>query len=278
MSDEALAPDAGVEYPSSDGRPVAETPLHFERLSDARHALTQRFKSRLDVYVGPNMLVYDRQGDPTRSLSPDLFVAFGVEERERDVYKLWEDPSPTFVLELTSKSTRGEDECKKARYSRWGVAEYFLYDPRAEYVKPPLQGFELTGGVYRAMATDVLPNGKAGFASGTLGLGLWLDGLVLRFYDPETGQNLLTPMEVEADLREAEAGLRESLAGRWESLAGRWQAEAVGWESLAGRWQAEAKRCQIEAELAEAKWRESEAKRRQLEAELAVIKARTGIR
>ena len=237
MSDEALALDAGVEYPASDGRPVAETPLHHARLADARHALTQRFKSRPGVYVGPNMLVYDRQGDPTQSLSPDLFVAFGVEERERDVYKLWEDPAPAFVLELTSKSTHGEDERKKARYSRWGVAEYFLYDPRAEYVKPPLQGFELTGGVYRAMATDVLPNGKAGFASRTLGLGLWLDGLVLRFYDPETGRNLPTPMEAEAGWQEAEAGRQE----------------------------------------AEAKWRESETRRRELEAELAEIKARTGI-
>ena len=210
MSDEALALDAGVEYPASDGRPVAETPLHHARLADARHALTQRFESRPGVYIGPNMLVYDRQGDPTQSLSPDLFVAFGVEERERDVYKLWEDPAPAFVLELTSKSTHGEDERKKARYSRWGVAEYFLYDPRAEYVKPPLQGFELTGGVYRAMATDVLPNGKAGFASRTLGLGLWLDGLVLRFYDPEAGRNLPTPMEAEAGWQEAEAKWRES--------------------------------------------------------------------
>ena len=244
MSDEALAPDAGVEYPSSDGRPVAETPLHFERLSDARHALTQRFKSRLDVYVGPNMLVYDRQGDPTRSLSPDLFVAFGVEERERDVYKLWEDPAPAFVLELTSKSTHREDERKKARYSRWGGGGVLPLRPPGRVRQAAAPGLR----AYRGRSATapwpptVLPNGKPGFASRTLGLGLWLDGSVLRFYDPETGQNLLTPMEVEADLREAEAGLRESLAGRWESLAGRWQAEAVGWESLAGRWQAEAKR------------------------------------
>ena len=255
MSDEALALDAGVEYPTSDGRPVAESPLHYKRLSDAQQALTKRFESQPCVYVGVNMLVYDHEGDPKRSLSPDLFVALDVEERDRDVYKLWEDESPAFVLELTSKTTHREDERKKARYSRWGVAEYFLYDPRAEYVKPPLQGFELVGGSYRAMATAVLSNGKPGFTSGILGLGLWLDGLVLRFYDPETGRNLLTHDEelveanaktaaVEADLRESETRSREHERRSREH---------------------------------ERRSREYETRCRQLEAELAEFKDRAGI-
>ena len=101
---EALAFD-DVEYPTSDGRPVAETPLHYRRLADAAHALTLRFESRPGAYVGANMLVYDERGNPRRHLSPDLFVAFGVAERERDIYKLWEDEPPSFVLELTSTAT-----------------------------------------------------------------------------------------------------------------------------------------------------------------------------
>ena len=216
MSDQALALDDGVDYPTSDGRPVAETPLHYRRLADAADVLTMRFESRPRVYVGVNMLVYEQRGNPKRSLSPDLFVAFDVEDRERDIYKLWEDDSPAFVLELTSKSTHREDERKKARYSRWGVAECFLYDPRGEYVEPPLKGFELTGGGYRAMPTDVLPNGKPGITSRTLGLGLWLDGSVLRFYDPETDRDLLTSREraLEANARAAalEAELAETKA------------------------------------------------------------------
>ncbi|MYA16215.1 MAG: Uma2 family endonuclease [Gammaproteobacteria bacterium] len=251
MSDEALVLDAGVEYPTSDGRPVAETPLHYQRLADAAHALNTRFESQPGVYVGVNMLVYDQQGNPRRHLSPDLFVAFDVEDRERDIYKLWEDRSPSFVLELTSKSTRGEDERKKARYSRWGVAEYFLYDPRAEYVKPLLQGFELVGGGYRAMATDVLPNGKRGFTSKTVGLGLWLDRSVLRFYDAQTGRNFETLGEVIAGRREDGTRLRE-----YETLLG----------------EAETKRRE-----AETKRREAETKQREAENELAAVKARFGI-
>ena len=210
---EVLVDDAHVEYPTSDGRPVAETPLHYQRLGDAAYVLGKRFESQPHAYVGANMLVYDEPGNPKRHLSPDLFVAFGVEDRERDIYKLWEEEAPSFVLELTSKSTHREDEMKKARYARWGVDEYVLYDPRAEYVRPPLQFFRLSGPGYRPMAPGILGNGKRGFASNALGLGLWLDGLVLRFLDPVTGQNLLTPNEAVARA-DAEAATARVKAAR----------------------------------------------------------------
>ena len=214
---EAPVADASVEYPTSDGRPVAETPLHYRRLEEAWHALGMRFESQPGAYVGVNMLVYDEPGNPRRHLSPDLFVAFGVEDREREIYKLWEENAPSFVLEVTSKTTSGEDEQKKVRYARWGVDEYFLYDPRGEYVKPPLQGFGRSDRTYRPMATDILGNGKPGFVSEALGLGLWLDGSVLRFHDPETGRNLSTPREAEAKAA-AEAALRHRLEAQLAEL------------------------------------------------------------
>ena len=214
---EAPALDTGVEYPTRDGRPVAETPLHYRRLADAAHALTMRFEARPDAYVGVNMLVYDERGNPRRHLSPDVFVAFGVEDRERDIYKLWEDESPAFVLEVTSKTTRREDRRKKARYARWGVAEYFLYDPRGEYLKPALLGFELSGTTYRAMQTTILPNGKPGLESKALGLGLWLDDAELRFFDPHSRRNLSTPKEAELGKADAEAARADAAAARAEA-------------------------------------------------------------
>lgn len=42
---EAHVLDAGVEYPTSDGRPMAETPLHSMRLTDVAHALRVHFES-----------------------------------------------------------------------------------------------------------------------------------------------------------------------------------------------------------------------------------------
>ena len=210
MSELLHADSRAVEFPTSDGRPVAETPLHYRRLSDLAYCLTTFFKRRADAYIGVNMLAYDDPREPRRHLSPDIFVAFGgANEEEREIYKLWEEPAPAFVLEVTSKSTRREDERKKARYAKWGVAEYFMYDPRGEYLAPALQGFELFRGVYRPMRERALSNGERGLSSGRLGLDLWLDGSTLRLYDPVAGRNLLTPEETSQRLAAAEMELSE---------------------------------------------------------------------
>ncbi len=210
MSEVLRADSRAVEFPTSDGRPVAETPLHYKRLSDLAYCLTTFFKRRADAYVGVNMLAYDDPKEPRKHLSPDIFVAFGgvsEEEREREIYKLWEDPSPAFVLEVTSKTTRREDERKKARYAKWGVAEYFMYDPRGEYLAPALQGFELSRGGYRSKRERTLSNGERGLSSGRLGLDLWLDCSTLRLYDPVAERNLLTPEETEQRLAATEIEL-----------------------------------------------------------------------
>ena len=235
---EVLRVDSGViEFPTSDGKPAAETPLHYDRLSDLAHCVKTFFSGRADAYVGVDMLVYDNPNAPRGHLSPDIFVAFGTQVREREIYKLWEDPPPAFVLELTSKSTRGEDERKKVRYARWGVAEYFLYDPRGEYLAPALQGFALSGAGYRSTRERILSNGERGFSSATLGLELWLDGPVLRLYDPVAGENLATPEE-------------------WKKMAcsaayGRRVAEARARSAEDGKRVAEARARVAEAELAE---------------------------
>ena len=167
-----------VEYPSSDGKPMAETDLHFDRITYAANALKIRYAATPNVYVGANMLVYDEPGNPRRSLAPDVFVVFGVPKHRRDVFKIWEEKPPSFVLEITSRSTRREDtDAKRRRYAAWGVDEYFLYDPRGEYLAPPLVGLSLRQGRYRSMSPVRLRNGEHGYRSDTLGLHLWLKGV-----------------------------------------------------------------------------------------------------
>ena len=215
MSEAVVVEPDAVEYPTSDGRPVAETDLHFLRLTDLAYGIRKFMAGREDVYVGSNLLVYDERGNPRSHLSPDVFVAFGVEAGPRDLFKIWEEKPPAFTLELTSASTRREDErTKRRRYAQWGVAEYFLYDPRAEWLKPSLQGLELNGKRYRAMRESVLPNGSRGFHSKTLGLDLWLHGTVLRLYDPIAGENLPTPEEEAAGRQMAEERAQEEAAAR----------------------------------------------------------------
>ena len=210
-----------VEYPSSDGKPVAETPLHYDRLRDLATALQLRYEDRDDVYVGANMLVYDEEGNKKRHLAPDLFVAFGLPNHDRDVFLLWEEKAPAFILEITSKSTRRKDQHKKRRrYAKWGVDECFLYDPRAEYLKPPLRGLALAGEEYRDMTEGVLANGVRGLRSRTLGLDLWLRDGELRLYDPVAGTDLLTPRE-HAARADAEAVARARAEAQVRQLRAR---------------------------------------------------------
>ena len=236
-------PERVVEYPSSDGKPVAETPLHYARLTDVAAMLKHRYGHRPDVYAGANMLFYDTEGNSRRHLSPDVFVAFGVGNHDRDVYKLWEERPPAFILEITSKSTRGRDEgTKRHRYAQWGVAEYFLYDPRAEYLDPPLRGLSLAGRRYRRMPERALPNGARGHFSAALGLWLWLRDGELRLYDPATGADLLTPAEQVARA-DAEANRADAATARAKTEAARAETEA------AARARAEARVRELEARL-----------------------------
>ena len=82
-------------------------------------------------------------------MAPDVFVVLGANSADRCTYLLWEEPkAPDFVLEITSCSTRHEDQViKRDLYRSLGVREYFLFDPTNDYLKPPLQGLELAEGV-----------------------------------------------------------------------------------------------------------------------------------
>lgn len=181
------------EYPTSDGRPMAETDLHRDLMAALIETLKGWFADEPDVYVSGNLLVYYRRNNKRVHVSPDVFVVRGVENRTRDNYLLWEEGKGLdVVIELTSKTTMIEDiEQKYNLYvSKLGVKEYFLFDPEEEYLKPSFQG-------YRRVKSQFQPIKPAGgrLPSKVLGLHLERDGAQLRLWDPETGQRVPTPNE-----------------------------------------------------------------------------------
>jgi Uma2 family endonuclease len=134
-----LQHDTEIEYPDSDGKPMAETPIHLAVMLHCIQSLKDHFAEEPDVYVSGNMFLYYEKGNRSAAVAPDVFVVRGVpKDDDRDVYLLWrEDKAPCFVLEVTSKTTREEDQTsKRSRYARLGVEEYFLFDPRSEYLRP----------------------------------------------------------------------------------------------------------------------------------------------
>jgi Uma2 family endonuclease len=196
-----------VEYPETDGEPMGETDLHIHWMIRIRDILKYRYRGER-VYVGADLLIYYAEGEPRKFVSPDVFVVKDCDTHFRRIYKLWEEKKPPHVaLEVTSRSTRREDEViKPHRYAGIGVAEYFLYDPSAEYLSPPLAGFRLTDLEYERIE----PNDRNQLECRELGLTLELDGLDLVLRDGRSGRVLPTGMEAEEAAREAAEAAREA--------------------------------------------------------------------
>lgn len=187
-----------IDYPESDGEPMAETDVHYRLMTDLRFELEQFFRGESDVYVSGNILLYYVEGNPKKRVAPDVFVARGVQKGDRRVYKLWEEGrAPEVVFEVSSRQTWREDLNTKWRlYEDLGVKEYFIFDPEYDYLVEPLIAWRLESGRYEAV--EVL---DGAVKSETLNLELVNTGETLRLRNLATGQFLRTPLELaeEAD-------------------------------------------------------------------------------
>lgn len=210
------------EYPESDGRPMAESDVHLAVMMHLVQGLRDHYSEDPEVYVAGNLLLYYEEGKRV-SVAPDVFVVRGVPKGERDTYLLWrEGRGPCFVLEVTSKSTRDEDlSTKKAVYGKLGVEEYFLFDPRGEYLKPRFQGFHLSGGAYRPVPLTA----DGSLVSRTLGVAFRPEGRSLAMTDVATGRRLLGFADWKARAQEAEQRAADAEERATEEAAARRAAE-----------------------------------------------------
>lgn len=181
------------DYPTSDGRPMAESDFHRKLMTLVIDTLIGWAAGRPDVYVTGNLLLFYEKGNKRRHVAPDCFVAFGVPNYNRLNYLMWDEGRPpNVVLEITSKTTKTEDTKKKFRLYRdtIRVPEYFLFDPTGSYLTPRLQGYRLDGPEYVP-----IPETDGRLPSQELGLHLERDEQLLRFWNPATGAWVPTPPE-----------------------------------------------------------------------------------
>ena len=224
---------APIHYPSSDGKPMAENDAQRDAIMYGIGALARHFRNRRDVYVSGDLLIYYEEGNPRVSIAPDVFVVFGVEDRRRPNYKLWEERrAPAFVLEVASPSTWRDDlGRKRSVYARLGVREYWQYDPDGDHLPARLQGERLTRSGYVRQPVGTTPDGTLALYSDTLGLELRAaPGREMRFRDPATGDELRSHDE-EADARRA----AETRAAAAETRAAAAEARAAELEALLRR-------------------------------------------
>ena len=205
-------------YPDSDGEPMAETPKHQQVMIDCMDVMRHHFRHIPDMYIAGNMLLYYEEGNPRKSISPDVFMVRGLSKKELRTYKTWEQP-PTldFVLEVASPSTYARDFTEKMEiYAKiLRVKAYCIYDPYHE-IQPYFVGFRLVGETYEEIP---FVNGRIPLE--VLGLELGEHEGVLRFYDPVKSAWLLTSQErvAQESLARQEAETRASEESRSRQAA-----------------------------------------------------------
>jgi len=183
-----------IVYPSADGEPVAETYDHLYAILTALEVLKQYLSGR-QATVLANQFLYYSQGFPKLRIAPDVMVIFDVAPGGRDNYKIWEEGQvPVVIFEMTSPGTQDQDKSfKKTLYEQLGVKEYWLFDPKGEWIEEKLQGYRLRGDSYEPITDS---------RSEPLQLRLAIEEKLIVFYREDTGEKLLIPDELGEALKQ----------------------------------------------------------------------------
>ena len=217
--------DTDIYYPESDGKPMAETERHRDGMIGSIQTLSLHYIDAPDVCVSGNLMMYHEEGNPQKSISPDVFVAFGVSKKQRRIYQIWnEGKPPDFVLEYSSSNTYRRDlNEKKDLYAEIGITEYFLYDAERRLLPEPIMGYRLVDGKY----VPISPDADGSVYSETLNLELRLRGEELGFYDITNEQWLETPAEAATIRAEQEATARQQAEAKAEQAEAKAELEGI---------------------------------------------------
>ena len=93
---------------------------------------------------------------------------------------------------MTSQGTQEQDQSfKKTLYAQLEVQEYWLFDPKGEWIAGKLQGYRLQGEDYVAISDNTSPQ---------LQLRLVVAETLINFYRLDIGEKLLIPEELATEL------------------------------------------------------------------------------
>ena len=129
-----------IIYPERDGNPMSDNTLQFSWITTLKSNLDWLFASDPLVFVAGDLLWYPLEGDNKTRQAPDVMVVLGRPKGDRGSYKQWleENIPPQVVFEILSPgNTTSEMTRKLLFYQRYGVEEYYVYDPQ----KKELSGY-----------------------------------------------------------------------------------------------------------------------------------------
>ena len=186
-----------VVYPDSDGKPMADNTKQFRWIVVIQQNLEWLFSENPEVFVAGDLLWYPVEGDNKTRIAPDVMVALGRPKGDRGSYRQWEEENiaPQVVFEILSPGNRrGEMSRKLLFYDRFGVEEYYLYDPDKN---------ELSGWIRREGFLDVIES-MVDWISPQLQIKFNLSVVELQIFRPD-GQRFLSYVEIAQQAQKAEA-------------------------------------------------------------------------
>jgi Uma2 family endonuclease len=198
--------ESPLEYPDSDGQPMSDNTLQFRWIVTIEGNLDALYRDDPDVFVAGDLLWYAVQGAPAIRTAPDILVVFGRHKGYRGSYQQWREGgiAPQVVFEIRSPGNRpGELDQKFEFYERYGVEEYYLYDPERG---------ELSGWIRQAGSLRPIPV-MHGWRSPRLGIRFDRSGDELVIYLPD-GQPFLTFVELKQQQEEAQRRAEEERRAR----------------------------------------------------------------
>ena len=80
-----------IDYPDSDGQPMADNTLQFQWIVTLQGGLDAMFRDDPNVFVAGDLLWYPVEGNNKLRVAPDALVAFGRPKGYRGSYMQWEE-------------------------------------------------------------------------------------------------------------------------------------------------------------------------------------------
>lgn len=202
-----------IEYPDSDGKPMADNTKQFRWIVIIKENLDLLFADHPDVFVPGDLLWYPVEGNNKIRTAPDALVVFGRPKGDRGSYQQWKEDSipPQVVFEVLSPgNTRSEMARKLLFYDRHGVEEYYIYDPDAETIEGWLRR--------NAGLEEILE--MEGWVSPRLGIRFEIASGTLALFRPDGSPfESFQALQDRADQAESRAAQAESRATQAESRA-----------------------------------------------------------
>ena len=190
-----------VIYADSDGKPMANNTTQFRWIVVIQQNLDCLFADNPNVFVAGDLFWYPVPGKPNIVNAPDVMVVLGRPKGDRGSYQQWkeENIAPQVVFEILSPgNTQDEMDKKLLFYERYGVEEYYIYDPEKN---------QLRGWLRTEDGLDIIPEIN-NWVSPRLGIRFALSDENLEIYRPD-GERFFTYVEMQERFEEEQQRTEE---------------------------------------------------------------------